>query len=138
MAGLQYCTLLGNEVARNSTLEMNAIFSTQTFTLIYQTTLRHIPDDHNFICLTTVHTHTHTFLDHSKMFCYLKETEGLGYSYTYTRVNGKWCNQKCQLRAARAQLQSVLTFSIVSLSFPHSSMTCAVSRRPCSRAEALV
>ena len=50
MTGLQYtqCTLLGNEAAWNSTIKMKAIFSTQTFTLIYQTTWRHIPDEHNF------------------------------------------------------------------------------------------
>jgi len=60
MAGLQYCTLLGNEAAWNSTVEMKAIFSTQTFIFIYQNTWRHIPDDHNFICATIARTHTHT------------------------------------------------------------------------------
>ena len=72
MAGLQYCTLLGNKAAWNSTIEMKAIFSTQT-------TWRHISDDHNLICVTIArarahthtHTHTHTFLDHSKLICYL-------------------------------------------------------------------
>jgi hypothetical protein len=38
MAGLQYCILLGNEAASNSTMEKKAIFSTQTLAHIYQTT----------------------------------------------------------------------------------------------------